>query len=401
MTVWVRSLTLDDFRSYPHVECRFDPGVNVLLGRNGQGKTNVLEAIGYVATQRSHRAASDALLVRRETERALIACEMDSEGQTVSVDIAIIPGRANKARVNRVNVPRASGALGHLRTVIFAPEDLALVKGDPSARRDFLDDVLVQMHPRLHGVIAEFDRALRQRNSLLKSARERRMSPDSVETSLNVWDEHVSASGGHLVAARVALVEALDEPFREAYARIADTPEVLGGATRLAYRASWLGERGERGELGELGELGPALDDAPLVTADDVTNRLRQALVAARPIDRARGVTTIGPQRDELDIRLDGSPARGFASHGESWSLALAMRLAAYRLFVDLGPGPVLLLDDVFAELDTRRRAALLAAIEDADQVIVTAAVEEDVPGLAEARILDVASGAIASRARA
>lgn len=381
--MWVRSLTLDDFRSYTHVECTFQPGINVLLGRNGQGKTNALEAVGYIATQRSHRAGNDGMLVRRSCERGLISCEIDDDGRSITVDIAIVPGRANRARVNKVPVPRAGAALGHLRSVVFSPEDLALVKGDPAARRSFLDDLLVQLHPRIHAVIDDFEKALRQRNALLKSLRERRASRDTAETSLAIWDEHVALAGGSLVSARMALVHQLRDPFSRAYAEIAGTPGEAGDLADVEYRAGW---------------LDGALPQGDPPDATDLAHQLHVALVNSRVQDLARGVTSIGPQRDDMDIRLDGVLARGYASHGESWSLALALRLAGFRLLRDVGPTPVLLLDDVFAELDTRRRTSLAAAITDADQVIVTAAVEEDVPMQGPLHILDVASGTIRVR---
>jgi DNA replication and repair protein RecF len=270
-----------------------------------------------------------------------------------------------------------------LRAVVFSPEDLALVKGDPAARRSFLDDLLVQMHPRIHAVIDDFEKALRQRNALLKSIRERRAPRENTDTSLAVWDEHVASAGGSLVAARMALVNQLRDPFSRAYAEITEAPGEAGDLADLEYRAGWI-------------DLAMPTEDR--LTPSDLARCLQVALVRSRDQDLARGVTTIGPQRDDVDIRLDSVPARGYASHGESWSLALALRLSAFRLLRDAGPTPVLLLDDVFAELDTRRRTSLAEAITDADQVIVTAAVEEDVPVQGPLRILDVASGTIRVR---
>ena len=420
MIVWVRALTLDDFRSYTHLECPFAPGVNVLLGRNGQGKTNVLEAIGYVATHHSHRTASDSLLVRRDAPRALISCLIESDGQRAAIDLAVIPGRPNRARLNGVNLPRAGDALGLLKTVTFAPEDLALVKGDPAVRRAFLDDLLVQRHPRVHSVIAEFERALRQRNALLKSARERRTAPASLESSLVVWDEQMAQAGAELVASRVRLIGELAKPFHDAYAHLTEeAPDALQGAA-MAYRATWINDHAADvsahvsaapsadvdpsvdASVDAAGSIPPTSDVVGAeVSASEISGALHRALQRARSSDLARGVTTVGPQRDELDITLDGVLARGYASHGESWSLALALRLSAYELFTRLGPAPVLLLDDVFAELDTRRRERLISAIREAEQIIVTAAVEEDVPPLANAQILDVSAGQILARGHA
>ena len=419
MIVWVRALTLDDFRSYTHLECPFVPGVNVLLGRNGQGKTNVLEAIGYVATHHSHRTASDSLLVRRDAPRARISCLIESDGQRAAIDLAVIPGRPNRARLNGVNLPRAGDALGLLKTVTFAPEDLALVKGDPAVRRAFLDDLLVQRHPRVNSVIAEFERALRQRNALLKSARERRTAPASLESSLVVWDEQMAQAGAELVASRVRLIGELAKPFHDAYAHLTEeAPDALRGAA-MAYRATWINDHadGVRGDVSAhvsahvsaapsvdasvdaAGSSPPTSDVVGAeVSASEISGALHRALQQARSSDLARGVTTVGPQRDELDITLDGVLARGYASHGESWSLALALRLSAYELFTRLGPAPVLLLDDVFAELDTRRRERLISAIREAEQIIVTAAVEEDVPPLPNAQILDVSAGQVLAR---
>jgi len=366
----VAHLSLADFRSYPSLELSLEPGVTTLLGANGQGKTNLLEALGYLATLGSHRVSSDQPLVRMGAERAVVRASVVREARPTLLELELVPGRANRARVNRSPLPRPRELLGTLRTVLFAPEDLALVKGDPSERRRFLDALLVLRAPRYAGVQADYERVLKQRTTLLRTAslarRAGRAGGGGADLStLDTWDAHLARFGGELLAARLRLVELLAPLVDKAYAEVSDGR----GPITLDYRAS----------LPELPELPAERTAAPLAAA------LLAELGRLRQQEVERGVTLVGPHRDELALSIGELPARGYASQGESWSLALALRLASYELLrdADLGGGePVLLLDDVFAELDSLRRERLAAMVADAEQVLVTAAVEGDVPAV-------------------
>ncbi len=361
----VAHLSLSDFRSYPTLELPLDPGVTTLLGANAQGKTNLLEAVGYLATLGSHRVSTDAPLVRMGAEQAVVRAGVIRDGRTTLLEVEIVPGRANRARMNRSPLPRPRELLGTLRTVLFAPEDLALVKGDPGDRRRFLDALLVLRAPRYAGVQADYDRVLKQRTTLLRTASLARRSGrtgggGSDLSTLDTWDAHLARFGGELLAARLRLVELLAPLVDKAYAEVSDGR----GPVTLVYRAS-----------------------VPELPAEPTAAALGAALLAelgrVRQQEVERGVTLAGPHRDELLLSIGELPARGYASQGESWSLALALRLASYELLrsAELGGGePVLLLDDVFAELDTIRRERLAALVAGAEQVLVSAAVDADVP---------------------
>jgi DNA replication and repair protein RecF len=369
-------LSLRDFRSYTEVELALEPGVTSLVGPNGQGKTNLVEAVGYLATLSSHRVAQDAPLVRLGAPRAVVRGNVVRGDRALLVEIEITPGKANRARLNRSPVPRAREVLGILRTVLFAPEDLSLVKGDPGERRRFLDDLLVVRTPRLAGVRADYDRVLRQRNALLKSAGANVRAGRGDLRTLEVWDSHLATTGAQLLGARLALVESLRPLVDKAYDAVSDS----AGPTALEYRCS----------------LG---DDVALVPDQDVLSAaLLNQVAALRRSELERGVSLVGPHRDDLLLKLGPLPAKGYASHGESWSYALALRLAAYDLLrsdSEDGGEPVLVLDDVFAELDTARRERLAGMVAGAEQVLVTAAVPQDVPeALAGARV-DVMAGEV------
>jgi DNA replication and repair protein RecF len=376
--MYVAHLSLTDFRSYPGAELGLEPGVTSLVGPNGQGKTNLVEALGYVATLGSHRVATDAPLVRLGADRAVIRASVSRDGRQTLVELELNPGKANRARINKAPVPRAREVLGVLRTVLFAPEDLALVKGDPAERRRFLDDLLVARTPRFAGVRADYDRVLKQRNALLKSSYNARRGGGDLAT-LDVWDAHLSKAGAELLAGRIELVDALQPRVDKSYDAIADS----GGPAVIDYRSS----------------LGP---DVPLVVDRDL---LAAALLAElsrmRPTELERGVSLVGPHRDDLTLRLGELPAKGYASHGECWSYALALRLASYDLMREDGDGvagggdPVLILDDVFAELDSRRRERLAELVAPADQVLVTAAVPGDVPEVLAGARYDVMGGEV------
>ena len=376
----VTHLSVTDFRSYASAELVLDEGVTALVGPNGQGKTNLVEAVGYVATLGSHRVATDAPLVRLGAQRAVVRTMVRRAGRDTLVEIEIVPGGANRARLNRGPVPRAREVLGVLRTVLFAPEDLALVKGDPDGRRRFLDDLLVARAPRFAGVRADYERVVRQRNALLKSAGASIRSGRGDVRTLDVWDSHLATTGAELLAGRLRLVSLLAPDVAKAYAQVSDGQ----GDAAIAYRTS----------------LGEDLASGPPVDRELLAARLLEAMAKARPQELERGVSLVGPHRDDLQLNLGPFPAKGFASHGESWSFALALRLASYELLrADGGPDgdgePVLVLDDVFAELDTGRRDRLAALVAGAEQVLVTAAVPQDVPEALEGARFDVTAGEV------
>ena len=361
--MYVRHLSVADFRSWRSAEVAFDPGPAVLVGANGQGKTNLVEALGYVATLSSHRVATDAPLVRSGAERAVVRTAVVADGRELRVELEINPGRANRARLNGAVLPRPREVLGALRTVLFAPEDLAIVRGDPGERRRFLDDLVVARTPRLAGVRADYERVLKQRAALLKSAGAARRAGDL--GTLDVWDGHLAAHGAQLLAARLAALEALRPHAAAAYALVAPGSAPL----TLRYAGTLPGLDGDGdGAVPDVAELEAALAGE---------------LVRLRPAELDRGVNLVGPHRDDLDLGIGELPVRGYASHGEGWSVALALRLGGYELLrSDALPGgdPVLVLDDVFAELDSERREQLALVASKAEQAIVTAAVPSDVP---------------------
>jgi DNA replication and repair protein RecF len=377
--VRVTALSLTDFRCYAQVDLELRPGVTSFVGQNGQGKTNLVEAVGYVATLGSHRVATDAPLVRLGAERAVVRARLERDTRETIVEIEINPGRANRARINRSPVPRPREVLGLLRTVLFAPEDLALVKGDPSERRRFLDDLLVARAPRMAGVRSDYERVLKQRNALLKSASAARRggsgSGDVLRT-LEVWDSHLSTLGAEILAARLDLVDALSPLVDKAY----DTVSSGAGPAALEYVSS----------------LGPDVDLVPDRAA--LVDQLLAGIERRRKEELDRGVSLVGPHRDDLLLRLGPAPAKGYASHGESWSYALALRLASYDLLRhDGSPGgePVLVLDDVFAELDSVRRSRLAGIAAEAEQVLITAAVAADIPDVLVGDRVDVLAGTV------
>jgi len=370
--VHVRALSVTDFRSYPYAELELGPGITALVGPNGQGKTNLIEAIGYLATLASHRVATDLPLVRAGAERAVVRAAVARDGRTTQLEIEITPGKANRARVGGAPVSRPRELLGLLRTVLFAPEDLAIVKGDPSERRHYLDDLLVAKAPRYAAVRADYDRVLKQRNALLKSASGARRAGAGLRT-LDVWDSHLATAGAALLAGRHELVQALRPLLDKAYTAVSRG----AGPAEMSYRTS----------LPE--DVAGSLDRDLLAAA------LAAAIAAQRDAELDRGITLVGPHRDDLNLSIGGLAARGYASHGESWSLALALRLAAYDLLCMDGGEPVLILDDVFAELDDVRRQSLAELVAPAEQVIITAAVPADVPDRLDGARWDVAAGEV------
>ncbi|MEV4921840.1 DNA replication/repair protein RecF [Streptomyces roseoverticillatus] len=360
----VTHLSLADFRSYARAEVSLDPGVTAFVGPNGQGKTNLVEAIGYLATLGSHRVSSDAPLVRMGAERAVVRAAVVQGERQQLIELELNPGRANRARINRSSQVRPRDVLGIVRTVLFAPEDLALVKGDPGERRRFLDELITARIPRMAGVRSDYERVLKQRNTLLKSAAMARRhgggagGGNTALSTLDIWDQHLARAGAELLAQRLDLIAALRPLADKAYEQLAPG----GGPVAFDYR-------------------GPAgIEGAH--TREELYEALLAALAEARKQEIERGVTLVGPHRDDLLLRLGQLPAKGYASHGESWSYALALRLASYELLRSEGNEPVLVLDDVFAELDARRRERLAELVAHGEQVLVTAAVDDDVPGV-------------------
>jgi DNA replication and repair protein RecF len=372
--MYVRRVELIDFRSYERVAVDLDPGVSVLVGQNGMGKTNLVEAVGYVATLDSHRVATDAPLVRAGAASAVIRCAVVHDGRELLVELEIVPGKANRARLNRSPVRRPREVLGALRMVLFAPEDLELVRGDPSERRRYLDDLLVARLPRYSGVRADYDRVVKQRNALLRTAYLTRKvggTRGQDLSTLAVWDAHLARHGAELLAGRLELAAALGPHLTKAYDAVA-----AGRSAATIQYASRLGE--------SLTTDRPALEEALLAS-----------LAERRTAEIERGTTLVGPHRDDLHLMLGDLPAKGYASHGESWSFALALRLAAYDLLRSEGIEPVLVLDDVFAELDSGRRERLAALVADAAQLLVTCAVPEDVPAALSGARFDVQAGTV------
>ncbi|MHC0430760.1 DNA replication/repair protein RecF [Streptomyces sp. O3] len=368
----VTHLSLADFRSYARIEVPLDPGVTAFVGPNGQGKTNLVEAVGYLATLGSHRVSADAPLVRMGADRAIVRAAVREGERQQLIELELNPGRANRARVNRSSQVRPRDVLGIVRTILFAPEDLALVKGDPGERRRFLDELITARSPRMAGVRSDYERVLKQRNTLLKSAAmARRHGGRSMDMStLDVWDQHLARAGAELLAQRLDLIATLRPLADKAYEQVAPG----GGPLGLEYRASAPGQGQTREELYE---------------------QVLAALADTRKQEIERGVTLVGPHRDDLRLLLGDLPAKGYASHGESWSYALALRLASYELLKTEGPEPVLVLDDVFAELDTRRRERLAELVAGGEQVLVTAAVEDDVPEVLHGTRYAVAAGEV------
>lgn len=430
--MYVSHLSLVDFRSYESVDVELVPGVNALVGQNGQGKTNLVEAIGYVATLASHRVAGDAALVRAGATRAVVRTRVVRGDRASTVELEIASGRANRARINRSPAKRPRDVLGVVRTVLFAPEDLALVKGDPDGRRRFLDQLAVLLVPRVAALLADYERVLRQRGALLKSATAlrgrgrgaRRSSaaeppPDddapegatSPLATLEVWDARLASLGAEITALRLQLVAALTPYVAEAYEQVSAGQ----GEARIAYRSSV-----DEALDPDAGTDGPAPVEpdargegstSGLPDASVLEKRMLDAMQAVRAKEIERGVNLVGPHRDDVVLTLGGLPAKGYASHGESWSFALALRLASYRLLKDGAPAgldsllwadqwgpdgePILVLDDVFAELDVRRRERLAELVAGAGQVIITAAVPDDVPALLDGARFAVQDGTV------
>ncbi|MFL6045779.1 MAG: DNA replication/repair protein RecF [Propionibacteriaceae bacterium] len=381
--MFVDHLQLTDFRSYESVDLALQAGVTTFVGANGQGKTNLVEAIEYLSTMSSHRVASEVPLVRSGAARALLRAGVQAgmdDPRRLTLELEINPGKANRARLNRSPLRQAREIIGLLRTVVFSPGDIAIVKGDPSERRRFLDDLVIVRWPRLAGVRADYERVLRQRNTLLKSLSGRLRGgppPADAKATLDVWDTHLARAGAELLDARLTTLADLAPHVSKAYADIAPT----NNDAAAEYRASV-----------DLRAHGSA-DRATL------TELLIDAMAERRSEEIQRGISLVGPHRDEIVLSLGMLPAKGYASHGESWSFALALRLGSFQLLRADGVEPVLVLDDVFAELDAVRRERLASGVRVAEQVLVTAAVGEDVPELLAGQRFGVAAGEVVPNA--
>ena len=357
--MWVQTLHLDNFRSYKETHVEFAPGVNVLVGSNGQGKTNIVEAIYYLATLNSHRVASENSLVKSGELSAVIRSKINQDDRALTIDIEINPGKTNRAKLNRSPVPRVRDILGIVRVIMFAPEDLALVKGDPNERRNFMDQTLIQRTPKFMGVKSDYEKVLRQRNALLKSSHR-----ENIDSTLHVWNEQLAQLGAEITHSRIQFIRDLTPFICTRYHLISGGEKAVSASEiSLTYQSKYLTE-------GDLESL----------THNDIKEQILGQLDLRKREEFVRGVTLVGPHRDELFIRLGVLPLKGYASHGESWSAALALRVASADVLKADGIEPILILDDVFAELDVLRRTTILELTQDAPQVFITAAVESDVP---------------------
>jgi len=387
----VKRLSLTDFRNYRGAELELEPGVTVFVGPNGQGKTNLVESLGYLATLGSHRTSVDSAMIRAGADAAVIRALLRNVDRELLVEVQLNRGAANRAQVNRSAV-RTRELPRYFSSVLFAPEDLALVRGEPATRRRFIDELLVQRSPRLAGVQADYARIVTQRNSLLKSARAQRIKESQLST-LEIWDERLVELGSELIDRRGELVAELAAPLREAYQAVAGVDQ----QPRISQRLSIEGAVGDDEDEPSTSSSFSGAGAEELAERGSTADRFRGALRAVRRKELERGLTLVGPHRDDLLFELNGLPAKGYASHGESWSFALALSLASAQLLrADSSTGdPVLVLDDVFAELDSARRRALAAAIADFEQVLITAAVLEDVPAELGARLVRIRAGEV------
>ena len=382
----VSHLSLGDFRNYRSAELTLHPGPNLLLGRNGQGKTNLVEAIAYFASLRSHRTSGDAPLIRAGADAAVMRMKVEAAERDVLLEMQLNRDRPNRAQVNR-NVVRSREVTRWFAAVAFVPEDLTIVRGEPSGRRRFLDDALVARLPVATGALADYERVVRQRTSLLKSARGSG-ARGSAPATLEVWDDQLVEYGTQIMLARRELVRDLSSPLRSGYAALVEQDHAPKLALSESVAAALTGDVSR--ETGDLHELAN-------VSRETLAAEFREALVRVRSRELERGVTLVGPHRDDLVLTLNDLPVKGYASHGESWSFALSLKMALALILRDESPAgdPVIILDDVFAELDARRRLSLMSAVRGFEQVIVTAAVEGDVPDDVPWHRVRIAGGAI------
>lgn len=385
----VKHLALANFRNYSTADVAFSPGVNLLVGPNGQGKTNLVEAIRFMSTLSSHRVAGYLPLIRNaqpEVDQAIIRVLANHDGRDALLELELNRSTPNRARINKATAPRVRDVLGYVNTVTFAPEDLDIVKKDPSNRRAFIDELLVQVSPRFAGVFSDYDRVLKQRNTLLRTARQTGAKGTSLST-LDAWDESLIKFGSEIVAARIALVERMRPLLTEAYQAIA----IANNEPQILMKSSLLGDAVAEEDDSD------SLEHIENSNESEVEQLFRSKLAQIRSRELDRGITMVGPHRDDLVLVLSDLPAKGYASHGESWSFALALRLASIDLLrAETRSGdPVLILDDVFAELDAGRRARLAELVANNEQVLITAAVGEDVPDELRAKVFNVFAGEV------
>ena len=387
----VRHLSLVDFRNYATAEVDLEPGPNLFVGSNGQGKTNLVESLGYLSSLGSHRVSVDHAMIRAGQNAAIVRARLEHEARELLVEVQINRSSANRAQVNR-SVIKPRELPRYFSSVLFAPEDLALIRGEPSGRRRFLDQLLVARTPRLAGVQSDYERVLKQRNTLLKSARAQGLRGANLST-LDIWDERLVALGSELIAERVALVGRLHPLVVDAYRSIAGADH----RPALGNRLSVLAAHPDADEQADDGFAVPEGTTKESLSREKIAELFREGLTRVRRQELDRGLTLIGPHRDDLVFELNGLPAKGYASHGESWSYALSLKLSAAALLrIDSPTGdPVVILDDVFAELDEARRKRLAIAVADYEQVLITAAVFDDVPESLTPHTVRISAGTI------
>jgi len=392
--MFIKHLSLASFRNYKNAEIALQPGVNLLVGPNGQGKTNLVEAIRYLSTLSSHRVAGYLPLIKQDKPQAAIRAMASHADRDILIELELNRDSANKARINKSPAPRVRDILGLVNSVTFAPEDLDIVKRDPTNRRAFIDELVVQVWPRFAGVYSDYERVLKQRNTLLKTARQTGAKGSALST-LDAWDQSLVSYGSEIIAARVDLVERLRPHLFEAYQSIA----IANNEPRILVKSSLLGTAIPSG----WGDDDDSEDLEYIQTADraEIEALYSAKLATVRAKELERGITLVGPHRDDLVLMLGTLPAKGYASHGESWSYALALRLASIALLrAETRTGdPILILDDVFAELDAGRRARLAGMVAGNEQVLITAAVAEDVPEELIATVFHVKHGEVSADA--
>ena len=342
----VKKLALTNFRSYKSLDLELDPGPTTFIGNNGSGKTNIAESLIYLAYLSSHRVSQNLPLLRLGADQAIIRAEIERDDRTLQVDLEINASKANRARLNQNPTKSQREILGALQVIYFSPEDLDLVRGEPTHRRDFLDKLLITRSPRLAGVISDYDRVVKQRNTLLKTR--------APENALAPWTEQLIILGAQLSAERITLVEELNPYVTANYANLNEVKLAL-----IAYKS--------------------ATDGLTTNTDENIQTLTARQLEVARQ-ETERGASLIGPHRDDLHLQLGDFPAKSYASHGESWSMAISLRIGSFNLLKSEGAEPILILDDIFAELDTARRTQLTSVTKMAEQTIITAAVESDLP---------------------
>ena len=357
----ISHLSLQDFRSYKNLELPLNEGTHIFIGENGEGKTNIVEAIMYLALLSSHRISTDAPLIKLGAERGYIRAKVSDQDRDTLIELEINNGKANRAKVNQNPVRSQRAISGIVKAICFSPEDLDLVRGDPSERRSFLDHLLIQRNPRLGGVISDYEKALKQRNTLLKAR--------APESTLAPWNEHLANFGGEIIAARLKLIRELIPHLMNSYENISVKKQ-----PSLEYKSN--------------------LDNLSEDKEDNKSEILRKIEEVGFQ-ERERGVSLVGPHRDDLLLNLGEHPVKGFASHGESWSIALSLRLASYQLLKADGDNPILILDDVFSELDENRRERLVALTNTAEQTLITVAVANDLPSELTGSRYQVANGLV------